>query len=99
MSHACVVIYRHPRETWSQQEVFLHERIVPMVKSQPGFLAGYWSYEKNESKTVGYIVFANEADAKKLQAFLHEEAKRPNPFGVEQVSVDVVQVLAEARAA
>lgn len=99
MSYAVVAVYRHPRETWPQQKQFLHDRVVPMTKSQPGFLSGTWSYERNESKSVGYVVFDTEANARSLEAFMREEAKRPNPFGVMPISIDIVEVLAEARGA
>jgi hypothetical protein len=98
MSHALVAVYDHPRETWSQQQRFLHERIIPMVKSHPGFVSGNWSYEKNESKSYTYIVFASEADARKMETFMRDEAARPNPFGVALGSITVVDVIAEARA-
>lgn len=99
MSYAVYAVYHHPRETWPQQKQFLHDRIVPMTKSQPGFLSGTWSYERNESKSVGWVVFDTEANARSLQTFMREEATRPNPFGVTPVVIEVVEVLAEARGA
>lgn len=96
MPHAVVAVYHHPRETWTQQKQFLHERIVPMTRARPGFVSGTWSYGAKDSRSFGYVLFDSEQNARDLEAFLRAEAERPNPFGVAPVSIDVVEVLAEA---
>jgi len=99
MSYALFAVYAHPRETWSQQKQFLFERIIPMCKAQPGFVSGSWCYEPKDSRTFGQIVFDTESNARSLETFMREEAKRPNTFGVTPVSIDVTEVIGEARGA
>lgn len=99
MSYVLTAVYSHPKETWSQQKQFLHERVVPMTKSQPGFVTGHWSYDSAESRSYGHVVFETEKDARALETFLHEEAKRPNPLGVAPVSIHVSETMAEAKRA
>jgi len=98
MSHALFIVYEHPRDTWTEQKGFLHERIIPMVKAQPGFAAGFWTYDASASRTHGCIVFESEAAARSFEAFMREERARPNPLGVKQVSLLVTEVVGEARA-
>lgn len=98
MSHALFAIYNHPRETWTQQKGFLEGRIIPMVKSQPGFLSGTWTYDAKESRSHGCVRFASEAQARALESFMRDEATRPNPMGVNMVSIVVTEIVGEASA-
>jgi len=97
MPHAVITTHEHPKDTWKQQEPFLQERIIPMVKGMPGFITGSWSLDRSVYHTHSYIVFATEADASRLAAFIKDEASRPNPFGVKLLSSMVTEVLGEAR--
>jgi hypothetical protein len=98
MPYAIVTVHSHPRETFDQQKSFLHERIIPMIKSQPGFVTGYWGYDGAERVSNSYVVFATEADARRVAAFVKDESGKPNPFDVRPLSVTVVEVVGEARA-
>jgi hypothetical protein len=98
MPHAVIVVSSHPKETFEEQNEFLRERIVPMVKSQPGFAIGHWARELNGPNGYSYVRFATEADARRMEAFMKEEAARPNPMGVKITSVIVVEELASATA-
>jgi hypothetical protein len=40
----------------------LHEQVIPMVSSAPGFVAGYWLDVKDD-KGFGFVVFEDEASA------------------------------------
>ncbi len=98
MHHTLFAIYTHPRETWIQQKGFLHERIIPMVKSQPGFMSGTWTYDSKESRSYGCVKFGTELEARALEAFLRDEATRQNPMGVAMISIVVTEVVGEASA-
>lgn len=41
----------------------LHEQVIPMVSSAPGFVAGYW-LDAVDDKGLGFVVFEDEASAK-----------------------------------
>jgi hypothetical protein len=98
MPFAMVSIHKHPKETWNQQEPFLHERIIPMVKAMPGFIAGHWSIDRSDYRSHSFILFASEADAARLATFIKDEASRPNPFGVQLLSASVSEVMGDASA-
>jgi hypothetical protein len=94
MPHAVVAVYFHPKETFPQQQQFFDERILPMVRSAPGFQTGLWGYDPSQSHTYSHVVFDSEANAQKLAGFMKEEAARPNPFGVTLVSITTVKQVA-----
>jgi hypothetical protein len=98
MPYAVVAVHSHPRESFDQQKSFLHERIIPMIKSQPGFVSGQWGYDTSERRSSSFIVFATEAEARTVAAFVKDESSKPNPFDVRPLSVSVVEVVGEARA-
>ncbi len=96
MPYALVVISSHPKETLDQQTQFLRDRIVPMVQSQPGFVSAYWAREPEGPSGCSYVRFTTLEDAQRMQAFMKEEAARPNPLDVKITSVVLLHELATA---
>jgi hypothetical protein len=96
MSFAIVAVHSHPKETLDQQKAFLHDRIIPMIESQPGFLRGFWGFNAAARVSNSYIVFSNEGEARRVAALIQDESSKPNPFDVRPLSVTVVELLGEA---
>ena len=98
MPYAIVAVHTHPKETLEQKKSFLHERIIPMIKGQKGFVSGYWGLDKDARLSNSYIVFDTESHARAVASMVQEESSKPNPFDVRPLSISVVEVLGEARA-
>lgn len=79
------------------QQKELHERIVPMVRQQPGFVHATWSYDAASHRSVSHLVFDSETAARKLAAYLQASAATANDAGVSFESLVVTEVLADAR--
>jgi hypothetical protein len=41
----------------------LHENVIPMISSAPGFVAGYWT-DALDDVGIGFVLFEDEAAAK-----------------------------------
>jgi hypothetical protein len=81
-----------------EQQRELPERIVPMVRAQPGFIAGYWTYDGVNKKSHGLFLFESEETARGLKAFVEQDSQRGAEIGVHLNEIAVTEVVAEARA-
>ncbi len=80
---ATLFVHRHPREGFDQQIAELKTRIVPIVKQQPGFRSGTWSFDPIESRSYSHLVWDSEETARRFFTFLRAQATQPNPLGIE----------------
>jgi hypothetical protein len=98
MAHALIAIFNHPRETWEQQKPFLHQAIIPMVKKQPGFVAGHWSYDAVTSKSYSIVTWSTEADARAMLTLIRDNPKPPGApdLGVRLESAVIAEIMGEA---
>ena len=71
----------------------LQERVIPMVKQTPGFVAGYW-LAPADGKGLGLVVFDTEEHANAMATQLRGPGLRPE--GVEVESIDVREVAGNA---
>ena len=81
-----------------EQRRELPERIVPAVRQQPGFIAGYWTYDRVNKKSHGLFLFESEEAARGLKAFIEQDAQRGAELGIHLNELVVTEVLAEAHA-
>ena len=61
--HAAVVRANIPGGVNDARIKNLHEQVIPMVSSAPGFVAGYW-LDVVDDKGLSIVVFKDEASAK-----------------------------------
>jgi hypothetical protein len=94
--HAITIVTKMDPRHFERQQKELHERIVPMVSHQPGFVAATWSIDKAEGRSYSHIVLDSEQAATKLAAFVKENGSSADA-GVTLEYVAVGLVLAEAR--
>jgi hypothetical protein len=94
--HAMVGTFKMDPRFQARQRQELEERIVPMVRHQPGFVSALWSQD-DAGRSYSVIVLESEAAARKLAAFVREQCSLPSEAGVELESIAVAEVLAEAR--
>jgi hypothetical protein len=73
----------------------LHSQIVPTVKAQPGFVAGYWTRSADGTKGVSMSVYESEAAARDALQTLQGDPPPPEaPVSV--ASAEIYEILASA---
>ena len=95
--YTMIGIFKMDTAQYARQRQELEERIVPMVKHQPGFVSATWSYDREGGRSFSTVVFDSEAAARKMAAFVKEQNSKPNPAGVSMESITVCELVAEAR--
>jgi hypothetical protein len=95
--HAMLGVFKMDPRQFARQRQELDERIVPLVRHQPGFVSATWSYDRDAGRSYSLIVLDSEQAARKFAAFVKERASVPNDAGVQLESIAVAEVLAEAR--
>jgi hypothetical protein len=95
--HAMVGIFKMDTSLFERQKKELHERIVPLVRHQPGFVSATWTYDRVLGRSYSIVLFDTEQAARKLADYVKADASRPNDAGVQMESIVVSEVLAEAR--
>jgi hypothetical protein len=91
MPHALVLHVKLPQEgSPEDSQKMLEEVVVPLAKSQVGFMNGTWLHD-GAGNGMGVIVFATAADAEAAQ-----DALKPPPGGPQLVSSAVHEVGAQA---
>ena len=83
-------------EQRERQDAILHERIVPMVAAQPGFVRGAWSRETDGDRHVSFITFDTEQAASDFVATVRANAPAQASAGVANDELVVVELVAEA---
>lgn len=95
--HAVLGTFQMDMSKAAAQQRELEERIVPMVRHQPGFVAGYWSVEPS-GRSHSYIVWETEAQARALVEMVEGNVARQTDHGVALQSLSVFEVIASAQA-
>jgi hypothetical protein len=94
--YAAIGVFAHARSGWEKQKEELHARIVPFVKTLPGFVAGYWTYDAETSKSHSLVLFDEEKQARRLVDQVTAETRgKSDAEGVTFESFIVVNVVAE----
>lgn len=76
----------------------LNEQIVPMIRQQPGYISGYWTYDRANKKSHGFHLLESEEAARGLKAFVEQDAGRGAEIGIHLTELVIAEVMAEARA-
>jgi hypothetical protein len=97
LMHTLVGIFKMDSARYARQKQELEERIVPLVKHQPGFVSATWSYDRDAGRSFSVVIFESETAARKMAAFVGEQARAANDAGVELESITVAELVAEAR--
>jgi hypothetical protein len=71
--------------------------IVPGVRQNPGFVAGYWSRETSSKTNHTFILFETEDDARAFANAVRQNQPRQQELGVQRNQLTVVEVIAEAQ--
>jgi len=92
--HALVGVWSAARGTADTHRQELEARIVPMVRSLPGFVHGYWSEDAETGKLHSFIVFDDEAGARLLKGVVEGNSRAQARVGISYDSLSIVEVKA-----
>lgn len=65
--HAVVGIWAMNEARRDEQDRLLNEETVPLVRSQPGFVPGYWMHDPETGKSHTAIVFDSHSSANRFR--------------------------------
>jgi hypothetical protein len=80
----------------ARQRSELNERIVPLVKHQPGFVSATWSYDTTQNRSFAVLIFDSERAARGMAEYVKQQMAQGNDAGVELDSLTVAEVEASA---
>ena len=95
--YAMVGVFKMDTRHFDRQKQELDERIVPMVRHQPGFVSAIWSYDREAGRSFSVVAFDTENAARQLATLVKERTTIQNDAGVQLESITVAEVIAEAR--
>jgi hypothetical protein len=95
--HAVIGVWAMEGNDTGQAERELNDVIVPGVRKNPGFVAGYWSRESNSNTNHTFIVFETEDQAHAFANAVRQNQPRQQELGVQRNQLTVVEVVAEAQ--
>jgi hypothetical protein len=90
--HSMVGIFKMDPSLRARQRTELSERIVPLVKHQPGFVSATWSYDTVQNRSFAVVIFDSERAARGMAAYVEQQMARGNDAGVELDSLTVAEV-------
>jgi predicted component of type VI protein secretion system len=94
--HAIVGVFKMDPGRRAEQEVALHERIIPLLRQLPGFLSSTSSYDASTSQAHSHVLFETAEQAENFAAFVRGNGwKDQKQYGVEIESLVVAEVIAQ----
>lgn len=96
--YAVVGVWTTAESQRDEQDRGLHDEVIPLVKSHPGFVAGYWMRDPETGKGHTTIVLDSKASAEAFMAVVAGRAQEQAQAGITNDLLAVTEVLAEARA-
>jgi len=94
--HSMVGIFKMDPSLRARQRAELNERIVPLVKHQPGFVSATWSYDTAQNRSFAVLIFDSEHAARGMADYVKEQMAGGNDAGVQLDSLTVAEVEASA---
>lgn len=85
-------------ELAEDQQRGLEERIIPLTRSQPGFVQGRWTRVADGVRHIAYVEFDSAANAAAFAAAVRDpaQARARDAAGVNNESLDVLEVIGAA---
>jgi hypothetical protein len=80
----------------NEQDRGLYEMIIPLARSHPGFMAGYWMRDPESGKGHTTIVLDSEPSARAFKDTALGNARNQAKAGITNESLAVVELLAHA---
>jgi hypothetical protein len=94
--YAVVTVFRMDDERFAEQEGGLHEFIIPSVKQNPGFRAGYWTRDRAAGRSHNLLLFDTEEHARHAARSVEKNAEGQRATGIHLEALAVTEVVGEA---
>jgi hypothetical protein len=94
--YALVGVWTTAKPPESEQQEELETRIVPLVRSLPGFVQGYWTVDEQTGKLHSFIVFDAEDGVRRLKDVVESDSPAQARAGISYDSLSIVAVQASA---
>jgi hypothetical protein len=94
--HAVMGIWTMDPQQRERQNEDLQEKIVPTVKSAPGFVRGTWWREVAGERSASFIVFKDEPSARSFIDAVRGNSPQQSQAGVRNDQLVLVGLIAEA---
>lgn len=65
--YALVSLWQLPEVPWDELQPQLDQEIVSFARQSPGVVAGYWTYERTNGKSVGFVLLETAEQAHDLK--------------------------------
>ncbi len=95
-THATIATFRLDLSQESAQREGLSRMIVPSVTSAPGFVAGTWTLNREQSESVVMVTFDSADAAKAFVENVRANANHQAMVGIDLLEIQVVEVSASA---
>lgn len=95
--HAVIATFAMDPGRAELQQQNLHERIIPMVRQTPGFLAGYWTRDHATNMAHNVILFESEEAAHNFRRAVEQNAEMQAAAGVSFQSALISEVVGHAQ--
>ncbi len=95
--YAVVGIFGMDPTKAEEQRRGLDEYVIPHTREAPGFVAGYWTMDREASKSYGLTVFESEEQARDFVRVIEGDRPVQDDAGVGPELLTVAEVVGEAR--
>jgi hypothetical protein len=93
-THATIATFRIDLSREAEQTEALHNGVVPGVREHPGVVSGTWTLDRDAGETTVLITYDSAAAAEAMVANVRGNAENQRAFGLELLSIQVVEVVA-----
>jgi heme-degrading monooxygenase HmoA len=90
--HGLMGIWRMDPTRRAEQLAGLEAMVIPQVRRQPGFIAGYWTHDDSTHTSYSLVLFDTEEQARACRRLPEEAAERSRAVGIEAQLLTVVSV-------
>ena len=91
--YALVSLWQLPNVPWDELLPQVDQEIVTFARQAPGVVAGYWTYERTTSKSVGFILLETAEQAHDLKSAIESHMERQDHPGIQLEMVRVQEIV------
>lgn len=95
--YALVSLWQLDDARYEEQQAGLRERIIPFVRQSPGFVEGYWTYNRSNGKSAGFTVLDTAEHAHDLKNAVESQAEDQHDAGVQLELIWIQEIMAHVK--
>jgi hypothetical protein len=94
MMYALVTLWQLPEAPFDGLPPQPEQAIVSLFRQSPGFVEGYWTYERANGKSIGFILLETADHAHDLKNALESRMEGQDNLGVQLEMIRVQEIVA-----